>query len=71
MTIFESIWFIITIAIIALVLIIDPKNSVATSSTSAISGFFASPSSSQNFIYRVSAILIVLFYVLTVVLSFN
>jgi len=71
MTIVESIWFTITFAIIAIVLLIDPKSSVSSSSTSAISGMFASPSSGQNFIYRFSALLIILFYVLTILLSYN
>ena len=71
MTIVESIWFTITFGIIGIVLAIDPKNSIPNSNTSPISGFFSSPSSGQKFIYRVGAVLIVLFYVLTVVLSFN
>jgi protein translocase SecG subunit len=71
MTIVEIIWFTITCSIIGIVLVIDPKNSVPSSGTSPISGFFASPSSGQNFIYRFSALLIILFYVLTIVLSYN
>ena len=71
MTIIESIWFAIALALIAIVLIIDPKSSVTSSSISTVSGFFSSPSSGQSFIYQFSAVLIVLFYVLTVLLSYN
>ena len=71
MTIIESIWFAIALALIAIVLIIDPKSSVTSSSISTVSGFFSSPSSGQNFIYRFSALLIILFYVLTILLSYN
>ena len=71
MAIIETIWFAIALAIIAIVLIIDPKSSVTSSTTSPISGFFSSPSSGQSFTYQFSAVLIVLFYVLTVLLSYN
>lgn len=71
MNITESIWFAIAIAIIAIVLIIDPKASTTSSSLTPVSGFFSSPSSGQSFIYRFSALLIILFYVLTILLSYN
>ena len=71
MSIVETVWFAITFSIIAIVIVIDPKNSVPNSSTSPVSGFFSSPSSGQNFIYRFSALLIILFYVLTILLSYN
>jgi len=71
MNIIESIWFLTVIALIAIVLIIDPKDSVPNSNLSPVSGFFSSPSSSKNFIYRFSAVLIILFYVLTILLSYN
>ena len=69
MTIAESFWFASAIAIIFIVLVIDPKNSVQSTTAGAISGFFSSPSSGQNFIYKFSAFLILLFYLLTVYLS--
>jgi|MDSY01.1.fsa_nt_gb protein translocase SecG subunit len=71
MNIIESIWFAIAITLIAIVLVIDPKASVSSTSLSPVSGFFSSPSSSQSFIYRFSALLIILFYVLTILLSYN
>lgn len=71
MAIIETIWFAIALAIIAIVLIIDPKSSVTSSTTGPISGFFSSSSSGQSFTYQFSAVLIVLFYVLTVLLSYN
>ena len=67
MNIYESIWFLITISIIAIVLAIDPK----ASSPNPVSGFFTSASSEEKFIYRFSALLILLFYVVTILLSYN
>ena len=71
MDILESIWFIISFLIIVIVLLVDPKSSMVGSNTNAVLGLFSSPSSGQQFIYRLSAILISLFFILSVVLSFN
>jgi protein translocase SecG subunit len=71
MNVIESVWFIVVIALLAIVLIIDPKDSVPNSTLSPVSGFFSSPSSGKSFIYRFSALLIVFFYVLTILLSYN
>jgi len=69
MTIIDTIWIFITVMIIGIVLLVDPKNSVPNSVTGLGSRAFDSPSSQQSFIYRVSAILILLFYVLTILLN--
>jgi len=69
MDVIESIWFIVSFLIILIVLLVDPKSSMVGSSTNAILGLFSSPSSSQQFIYNLSAVLIFLFFVLTTVLS--
>jgi len=70
MSLLESGWFLVTFLIIAIILTVDPKNSTTGSNPVASLGIFSSPSSGQNFIYRLSAILIAIFFVLTTVLSF-
>jgi len=70
MTLLESIWFVITFLIISVVLLVDPKSYGAGGGSNPVLGVFSSPSSGQSFIYRVSAFLIVLFYILTIVLSY-
>ena len=69
MDLLETSWFLISALIIGIVLLVDPKSSLTGSGTNAVLGLFSSPSSGQQFIYTFSAILIVLFYVLTTVLS--
>ena len=69
MSLLESIWFLVAFLIIAIVLLIDPKNSTTGSGGNALLGGFATPSSEQKFIYRVSAVLIAIFFISTVVLS--
>jgi len=70
MTLVESIWFVIAFLIISVVLLIDPKSSAAGGGGNPVLGFFSSPSSGQSFIYRTSAVLITLFYILTILLSY-
>ena len=62
-------WFIVSFTIIGIVLLVDPKSSITGANTNAVTGLFTSPSSSQQFIYRFSALLITLFFILTTVLS--
>ena len=69
MSLLESIWFLVAFLIIAIVLLIDPKNSTTGSGANSLLGGFATPSSEQKFIYRVSAVLIATFFISTVVLS--
>jgi protein translocase SecG subunit len=71
MNLLESIWFIISFLIIVIVLLVDPKDSLTGSSTNNTLGLFSSPSSGQQFIYNFSGILILVFFVLTTILSFN
>ena len=70
MSLLESSWFLVAILIIAIVLLIDPKSSTTGSGTNQILGGFATPSSEQKFIYRISAILIAIFFLLTTIISF-
>ena len=71
MDLLESSWFLISSLIIIIVLLVDPKSSLAGSNTNAVLGLFSSPSSGQQFIYRFSAVLIFAFFALTTVLSLS
>jgi len=69
MNILDITWFTISFMIIGVVMLVDPKSSITGTNTNAVAGLFASPSSGQQFIYKFSAILITLFFILTIVLS--
>jgi protein translocase SecG subunit len=69
MNIFDFSWFTTSFLIIGVVLLVDPKSSMTGTNTNAVAGLFASPSSGQQFIYKFSAVLIALFFILTIVLS--
>ena len=71
MTLLESSWFLITIFIIGIVLLVDPKSSTTGSAITPVLGLFSSASSGQQFIYNFGAVLISLFFVLTIFLSLN
>jgi|TARA_B110000971_G_scaffold164582_1_gene168456 protein translocase SecG subunit len=71
MDVIESSWFLVSSLIIGIVLLVDPKSSLTGSNTNAVLGLFSSPSSGQQFIYNFSAILILSFFLLTIVLSLN
>ena len=66
----ESIWFTIALLVIAIVLLVDPKSSSMGSGNSSVLRAFASPRSGQSFIYRLSAVLIACFLILTILLSY-
>jgi len=71
MSLLESTWFLVSTLIIVIVLLLDPKSSVTGSNTNAVLGLFSSPTSGQRFIYNFSAVLILLFFVLTTILSLS
>ena len=71
MSLLESSWFLVSFLVISIVLLLDPKTSLTDSNTNGVVGLFSSPSSGQQFIYNFSALLILLFFVLTTVLSLN
>ena len=70
MSLLESCWFLIAFLIIGIVLFVDPKNSMPSTTTSSMLQAFSSPSEGQQFIYRLSSILMGSFFVLTIVLNF-
>tara|TARA_B100000683_G_C12164690_1_gene421606 strand:+ start:402 stop:620 length:219 start_codon:yes stop_codon:yes gene_type:complete len=67
----EGSWFLVSTLIIAIVLLVDPKSSLTGSSANAVLGLFSSPSTGQQFIYNFSAVLILVFFILTTILSLN
>ena len=69
MSIFDLGWFTISFIIIGIVLLIDPKSSMTGTSNNAVAGLFASQSSGQQFIYNFNSILILVFFVLSILLS--
>ena len=71
MNLIESSWFLISFLIILIVLVVDPKSSITGGGKNAVLGLFSSPSSGQQFIYNFSAALILIFFVLTTVLSLS
>ena len=71
MNLIESVWFLVSFLIILIVLLVDPKSSLAGGNNNFVLGALYSPSSGQQFIYKFSAILIGVFFVLTTVLSLN
>ena len=71
MNFFEIFWVVNALILIIIVLLIDPKSSMSGASSNPMVSIFSSPSGGQNFIYRASALLIVLFYGLTILLSYN
>ena len=71
MNLIESSWFLISFLIILIVLVVEPKSSVTGTDKNAVLGLFSSPSSGQQFIYSFSAALILIFFVLTTVLSLS
>ena len=70
MNLLESCWFLIAFLIIGIVFFVDPKNSMPSTTTNSMLGAFSSPSEGQQFIYRLSSVLIGSFFVLTIVLNF-
>jgi len=69
MSLLETIWFLLSIIIILIVMLVDPKNYQPSSNTSNILGSFSNSSSGQEFIYNFSTVLILVFFVLTPILS--
>ena len=63
--------FTLAILIIAIILIVDPKNSASGLSNNPLLGSFSSPSSKQNFVYNLAAVFIASFFLLTLTISYN
>ena len=70
MELLNNVWFLITLAIILIILTVDPKDSVQLSGNTEASGIFSSSTKGQKFINRLNGFLITLFFILTVLISY-
>jgi protein translocase SecG subunit len=68
-TVIENIWVLTSILIIVFILGSDPKSPANNIGTQQVAGFFSSTSESQQFIKRINWFLIIIFFVLSLVLS--
>ena len=66
----ESIWFLTTLLIIGIILLVDPKSSIAGSANDSVLGKLTNPSSDQQSVYYFSGLVIGSFFVLSLSLSF-
>lgn len=64
-------WFFICFTLIAIVIIVDPKTSNMGSGSNQNMGIFSSSTSEQRFIYRLSAILIFAYLLLSLILNLS
>ncbi len=71
MSLLESSWFLLSSLIIIITLVVDPKGSQVGSGTGPFLGLFSNRSSSQQFIYQFSGLLILMFFALTTILSLS
>ena len=70
MTLLEKVWILISISIIFIILVTDPKNSISGAWGNQLSTIFASASDGQNFIKQLNWVLITAFFLITVSLSY-
>ena len=70
MTLLEKVWIVISISIIFIILSTDPKNSMSGAWGNQLSTVFASASDGQKFVKQLNWILITLFFLITVSLSY-
>ena len=70
MTLLEKVWIVISISIIFIILSTDPKTSISGAWGNQLSTVFASASDGQKFIKQLNWILITVFFLITVILSY-
>jgi protein translocase SecG subunit len=70
MTLIEKIWLLVSILIIIIILLNDPKSSINGMSGDQLSTLFASASDRQKFIKQLNWILIATFFTITLGLSY-
>ena len=70
MTILEKVWILVTISIISIILLTDPKASISGAWGNQLSTVFASASDGQKFIKQLNWALIITFFLLTLSLSY-
>ena len=71
MNLLETVWFLISFLIITIILLVDPKSPLTGASTNRVLGLFSSPSAGQEFVYRLGALLISSFFIVTPILSLD
>ena len=70
MTILEKVWILISISIIFIILSTDPKSSISGAGGNQLSTVFASASDGQKFVKQLNWVLITLFFLITLSLSY-
>jgi len=70
MALIEKLWLLVSISIIIIILLNDPKSSLNGMSGNQLSTLFASVSDRQKFIKQLNWILIALFFTMTLGLSY-
>jgi len=70
MSILEKVWILVSISIIFIILSTDPKTSISGAWGNQLSTVFASASDGQKFIKQLNWILITVFFLITVILSY-
>jgi len=70
MVFLEKIWILVSVAIIFIILSTDPKASISGAWGSQLSNVFASASDGQKFIKQLNWALIVVFFIITLILSY-
>jgi protein translocase SecG subunit len=70
MSVLEKVWILVSISIIFIILSTDPKTSISGAWGNQLSTVFASASDGQKFIKQLNWILITVFFLITVILSY-
>ena len=70
MTLIEKFWILISISIIFIILSNNPKSSIGSTKDNPLSIIFSSASEGQKFIHQLNWMLIIVFFLLTVSLSY-
>jgi protein translocase SecG subunit len=70
MTLIEKFWILISISIIFIILSNDPKSSMSSINGNPLLTIFSSASEGQEFIHQFNWMLITVFFMLTVSLSY-
>ena len=70
MILIEKIWVLVSASIIFIILSTDPKASISGAGSNQLSAIFSSASDGQKFIKQLNWILITVFFLITISLSY-
>jgi protein translocase SecG subunit len=70
MNILESIWVVVTVLIISVILLTDPKNTNTGSSNNQLSLIFTSTSDGQKLLRKITWFMISIFYISSLLISY-